>query len=501
MRSALSLACIADDFTGATDLANNLVRAGWRTLQLLGLPADGASFINAAGETLDPSRLFAQADAVVVALKSRTIDPQDAQAMSLQAWHWLQKQGARRCYFKICSTFDSTDRGNIGPVADALLEALQADFAIVCPAFPAGGRTVFRGHLFVGDELLSDSGMKDHPLTPMRESNLVRVLQRQSKHRIGLIDYQTVAQGMDAIQARIDELKAGSFRMAIADATSDEDLHQLGKLVMQQPLVVAGSGMAIGFAAPRAEEHSAEAAFFPSQSGPALILSGSCSLASQAQVKHFIEASRQSGDFCLELAPLALSKDEQAKKNWLHDFATCLEQLFEQGLLKHTRKGIPRAPRLLVYATADADSVKAVQQALGVEAASAWVESLMADLAKQAQRRGVRRFVVAGGETSGAVVQALDVKLLRIGAQIDPGVPWTESLQGFALALKSGNFGRDDFFTKALDLLDEAAAPGLSQSNASDRSPVEQSMAGQDEGLTSTAQALQARRRPWQARN
>ncbi|MEY3476550.1 MAG: hypothetical protein RLY65_950, partial [Pseudomonadota bacterium] len=231
MSASLSLACIADDFTGATDLANNLVRAGWRTLQLLGLPEEGKSFVNAAGEPLDEKQLFAQTDAVVVALKSRTIDPLQAQAMSLQAWQWLQAQGAKRCYFKVCSTFDSTDKGNIGPVADALMDALKADFAIVCPAFPAGGRTVFRGHLFVGDQLLSDSGMKDHPLTPMTDSNLVRVLQRQSKHRIGLIDYQTIAQGPKAIAQRIEQLKADGVRMAIADATSDQDLHVLGKLV------------------------------------------------------------------------------------------------------------------------------------------------------------------------------------------------------------------------------------------------------------------------------
>jgi uncharacterized protein YgbK (DUF1537 family) len=466
MSASLSLACIADDFTGATDLANNLVRAGWRTLQLLGLPEDGKSFVNAAGEPLDEKQLFAQTDAVVVALKSRTIDPLQAQAMSLRAWQWLQAQGAERCYFKVCSTFDSTDKGNIGPVADALMEALKADFAMVCPAFPAGGRTVFRGHLFVGDQLLSDSGMKDHPLTPMTDSNLVRVLQRQSRHRIGLIDYQTIAQGPNAIAERIEQLKAEGVRMAIADATSDQDLHVLGKLVMEQRLVVAGSGMAIGFEAPstmgqspnrvskNGQSPSESVAFLPQQGGPGLILSGSCSLASQAQVKHFVQQSNISNDLCLAIDPLKLAKDEQAKAAWMQDYVACLERLFEQPLKAQAVSAKPRPLRLLVYATAQAESVKQVQDALGIDIASAWVESLMADLAKEAKRFGVKRFVVAGGETSGAVVQALDVKLLKIGAQIDPGVPWTESLQGFALALKSGNFGAEDFFTKALDLLD-----------------------------------------------
>ncbi|MEY3184257.1 MAG: hypothetical protein RLZZ613_945 [Pseudomonadota bacterium] len=471
MSASLSLACIADDFTGATDLANNLVRAGWRTLQLLGLPEEGKSFVNAAGEPLDEKQLFAQTDAVVVALKSRTIDPLQAQAMSLQAWQWLQAQGAKRCYFKVCSTFDSTDKGNIGPVADALMDALKADFAIVCPAFPAGGRTVFRGHLFVGDQLLSDSGMKDHPLTPMTDSNLVRVLQRQSKHRIGLIDYQTIAQGPKAIAQRIEQLKADGVRMAIADATSDQDLHVLGKLVMEQSLVVAGSGIAIGFEAPNAmgqnlsgeipgghnphgQSSDESVAFLPRQTGPGLILSGSCSLASQAQVKHFLQQSKTSNDVSLAIDPLKLARDERAKATWMQDYVACLARLFEQTSKVQAVHAKPRPPRLLVYATAQAESVKQVQDALGIDIASAWIEALMADLAKEAKRFGVRRFVVAGGETSGAVVQALDVKLLKIGAQIDPGVPWTESLQGFALALKSGNFGAEDFFTKALDLLD-----------------------------------------------
>ena len=476
MSASLSLACIADDFTGATDLANNLVRAGWRTLQLLGLPEEGKSFVNAAGEPLDEKQLFAQTDAVVVALKSRTIDPLQAQAMSLRAWQWLQARGAKRCYFKVCSTFDSTDKGNIGPVADALMDALKADFAMVCPAFPAGGRTVFRGHLFVGDQLLSDSGMKDHPLTPMTDSNLVRVLQRQSKHRIGLIDYQTIAQGPKAIAQRIEQLKADGVRMAIADATSDQDLHVLGKLVMEQSLVVAGSGIAIGFEAPgargqnpngqsppveissgqnpRRQNPHESVAFLPRQTGPGLILSGSCSLASQAQVKHFLQQSKTSNDVSLAIDPLKLARDEQAKATWMQDYVACLARLFEQTSKAQAIHAKPRPPRLLVYATAQAESVKQVQDALGIDIASAWIEALMADLAKEAKRFGVRRFVVAGGETSGAVVQALDVKLLKIGAQIDPGVPWTESLQGFALALKSGNFGAEDFFTKALDLLD-----------------------------------------------
>jgi len=274
------LGAIADDFTGATDLANMLVRGGMRTVQLLGVP-DGTA---------------PDADAVVVALKSRTIAPQDAVARSLAALRWLRGAGARQFFFKYCSTFDSTDRGNIGPVAEALMSALDTDFTIACPAFPENGRTLFHGHLFVGDLLLSESGMKDHPLTPMTDANLVRVLQRQTARRVGLVRRDAVAAGPDAIRARFDALRREGAGMAIVDAVSDADLHAIGAACADLPLVTGGSGVAIGLPGNfrdrgllGAPERAAE---LPAVAGSAAVLSGSCSVATNGQVAEWLVSRR-----------------------------------------------------------------------------------------------------------------------------------------------------------------------------------------------------------------
>jgi uncharacterized protein YgbK (DUF1537 family) len=418
------LGCIADDFTGATDLANNLVRAGMRTVQTIGVP-DGS--------------LALDADAVVVALKSRTIEPADAVAQSLAALAWLREAGCRQFYFKYCSTFDSTDRGNIGPVADALMDALGTDFTIACPAFPAAGRTIFRGHLFVGDQLLSDSGMRDHPLTPMTDANLVRVLQRQSRNKVGLLRYDTLAAGAAATRAAIDALRAEGVGIAIVDATHDTDLMTMGEAFAALPLVTAGSGVAIGLPQNfrRAGLLPAEpvAPVLPSIAGPAVVLSGSCSQATLAQVAAW-RASRPA----FQIDPLRVARGDAVAAE-ATAFA-CEAQT--------------RGETALVYASASPDAVRAVQQQLGRDEAGAMIERTLAEVARAMRAAGTRRFVVAGGETSGAVVQALDVKALRIGPQIDPGVPWTETVEAepVALTLKSGNFGATDFFAKSLALLD-----------------------------------------------
>jgi uncharacterized protein YgbK (DUF1537 family) len=413
----LLLGCIADDFTGATDLANNLVRAGMRVVQTIGVPA----------EPLD-----AEVDAVVVALKSRTIAPQDAIAQSLDALHWLQAQGAQQIYFKYCSTFDSTPQGNIGPVTEALMDALGCDFTIATPAFPDNGRTVFKGHLFVGDVLLSDSGMRDHPLTPMRDANLVRVLQAQCRRRVGLIDHRAVSAGADAVRARIAALRAQGIGIAVVDAVDNADLLRLAPALADLPLVTAGSGVAIGLPGNFGLQPSAQASALPPASGLRAIVSGSCSQATQRQVAHFRAAGRPA----LVLDPLRLARERAAA------VAEVLAQA--QALL-------PAGP-VLVYSTAEPDAVAAVQSTLGVQAAGALVEQALAEVALGLVRLGVRQLVVAGGETSGAVVQALGVRQLRIGAQIDPGVPWCHAVGGAVplhLALKSGNFGGDDFFSLA----------------------------------------------------
>ena len=423
------LGCIADDFTGATDLANMLVKSGMRTVQTIGVPADGAA--------LDT---MVDADAIVVALKSRTIPAADAVAQSLAAYAWLRAQGCRQFFFKYCSTFDSTDAGNIGPVADALLDAAGGDFAIACPAFPENGRTIFRGHLFVGDVPLNESGMEHHPLTPMKDANLVRVLQRQTTSKVGLIRYDTIAQGAAAARARIDALRADGMRFAIADALSDHDLHVLGEACANLPLVTGGSGVALGlpenFRRAGLLPERDNAASLPRIDGLSAVLAGSASKATNAQVAAWRE-SRPS----FRIDPLAASRGEPVVDD----------------ALAFARSHLPQP--VLIYATTSPDEVKAVQQALGVEAAGHLVESTLAAIAHGLRELGVRKFVVAGGETSGAVVQALDVKSLQIGAQIDPGVPATATIdtQPLGLALKSGNFGTVDFFDKALRALDGAA--------------------------------------------
>ncbi|WP_175710144.1 3-oxo-tetronate kinase [Burkholderia ambifaria] len=423
------LGCIADDFTGATDLANMLVKSGMRTVQTIGVPADGAA--------LDT---MIDADAIVVALKSRTIAATDAVAQSLAAYEWLRAQGCRQFFFKYCSTFDSTDAGNIGPVADALLDAAGGDFAIACPAFPENGRTIFRGHLFVGDVPLNESGMEHHPLTPMKDANLVRVLQRQTTAKVGLIRYDTIAQGAAAVRARVDALRADGTRFAIADALSDHDLHVLGEACANLPLVTGGSGVALGlpenFRRAGLLPERDNAASLPRIDGLSAVLAGSASKATNAQVAAWRE-SRPS----FRIDPLAASRGEPVVDD----------------ALAFARSHLPQP--VLIYATTSPDEVKAVQQALGVEAAGHLVESTLAAIARGLRELGVRKFVVAGGETSGAVVQALDVKSLQIGAQIDPGVPATATIdvQPLGLALKSGNFGTVDFFDKALRALDGAA--------------------------------------------
>ncbi len=415
------LGAIADDFTGATDLANMLVRGGMRTVQLLGVP-----------EGSPPD-----ADAVVVALKSRTIAPQDAVAQSLAALAWLRRAGAQQIFFKYCSTFDSTDRGNIGPVADALLSALGTDFTIACPAFPENARTIFRGYLFVGDVLLSESGMKDHPLTPMTDANLVRVLQRQTARKIGLVRHDTVAAGPEAIRGRFAALRRDGAGMAIVDAVSDADLHSIGAACADLALVTGGSGVAIGLPdnfRKRGRLGAPErAADLPAVAGRAAVISGSCSVATNGQVAEWLK-SRPG----FQIDPLRLAEGRPV--------AAQAREWAEKRLA-----GEP----VLVYATENPENVKAAQAKLGVERAGHLVETCMAEVARDLVALGVRRLVVAGGETSGAVVQALGVSGLRIGPQIDPGVPWTMSLgePNILLALKSGNFGTPDFFAKALEMV------------------------------------------------
>ena len=423
MSKPLLLGCIADDFTGATDLANNLVRAGMRVVQTIGVPN---------------APLSAEVDAVVVALKSRTISPQDAIDQSLQALQWLQGQGAQQIYFKYCSTFDSTAQGNIGPVTEALMHALQTDFTIATPAFPDNGRTVFKGYLFVGDVLLNESGMQHHPLTPMVDANLVRVMQAQCKSKVGLLSHKTIAQGTASIGQEITNLKQQGVRIAIVDAVSNDDLMRLGPALKGMPLVTAGSGVAIGLPQNFGLSPTPQASVLPKASGLQAVVSGSCSQATNRQVAHFIASGR----------PAFLIDPLHLKGSW--------EDLVQEALA--WAQGHLATGPVLVYSTATPESVQAVQSELGVEAAGHQVEQALAAIARGLLQQGVHQLVLAGGETSGACVQALSIEQLQIGPQIDPGVPWCHAhtpMGGVHITLKSGNFGTDDFFTKAFNFLSQ----------------------------------------------
>ncbi len=419
------LGCIADDFTGATDLANNLVRAGMRVLQTVGVPT---------------APLSTEVDAVVVSLKSRTIAPQEAVAQSLRALQWLQAQGARQIYFKYCSTFDSTAQGNIGPVIDALMSALNTDFTIATPAFPDVGRTVFKGYLFVGDVLLHESGMQDHPLTPMQDPNLVRVLAPQTKRSVGLIDYAVIAQGKDAIQKRIAALKEQGVGVAIVDALSNADLHRLAPALADMPLITAGSGVAIGLPANFGIAPNERAATLPPAQGLQAVIAGSCSRATNAQVAAFVASGRPA----YAVDPLRM------------DGPDAREMLVREVLAWATPRLIDGP--VLIYSTAQPDALKAIQAKLGIAEVGEWVEQTLALIAHGLVQAGVGQLVVAGGETSGAVVQALGMQQLQIGAQIDPGVPWCAGKtnvdeQILHITLKSGNFGTEDFLLKAFGKL------------------------------------------------
>ncbi len=417
-RNHIQLGCIADDFTGATDLANNLVRAGMRVLQTIGVPT---------------APLAADVDAVVVALKSRTVAPAEAVSQSLAALAWLQAQGAQQIYFKYCSTFDSTAQGNIGPVTEALMDALGVDFTIATPAFPDNQRTVFKGYLFVGDVLLNESGMQNHPLTPMTDPNLVRVMQSQTRRKVGLIDHRLVAQGEAAIRERMQQLRTEGVGVAMVDAVCNNDLQRMGPALKDMRLITAGSGVAIGLPANFGLQPSNQAGQLPPASGWQAVLSGSCSLATQRQVAHF----RSTGQPAFAVDALRLAAGEDVVSEALAWAAPLLS-----------------SGPVLVYSTAETQAIKSVQERLGAEDAGLLVEQCMASMARGLVQLGVRQWVVAGGETSGACVQALSITQMQIGPQIDPGVPWCHALSALApdglhLTLKSGNFGSDDFFSKA----------------------------------------------------
>ena len=415
----LLLGCIADDFTGATDLANTLVKGGMTAVQVIGVPTGP----------------LPEADAIIIALKSRTAPVGEAVAQSLAACEALLAAGAKQIFWKYCSTFDSTDQGNIGPVADALLKRLGSGFALACPAFPTNGRTIYLGHLFVGNALLNESGMENHPLTPMTDANLVRVLGRQTDGAVGLVPFNTVEQGATATRQAMMRLAEQGRRYAIVDAVTDQHLFAIGEAAAQHALITGGSGVAMGlpenFRRAGLLPARGNAASLPPMQGMAAVVAGSCSRATLGQI-----GLARDHVPVLELDALATP-----------DAAALTAQALEwvAGKLATDRP-------VVIAASAPPENVAALQAKLGRDAAGALIETAMAAIAEGVVAQGVGRLVVAGGETSGAVVQRLGVTALRIGPEIDPGVPWTfAEPRGLHLALKSGNFGARDFFLKAFD--------------------------------------------------
>lgn len=422
---SIVLGCIADDLTGATDLAMILVREGMKTVQVVGVP--------------EPGSPLPDADAVVIALKSRTIPADEAIEMSLAACDWLQAAGAQQIFFKYCSTFDSTKDGNIGPVTDALMEKLDCPQTIACPSFPENGRSVYKGHLFVNDVLLSESSLRNHPLTPMHDSNLNRVLSEQSKSTIRNIYYDEIDQGSQTILTSFQRQMENSPTIFIMDAINDEHLLFIGSACHGMKLVTGGSAIAQGlpdnFRFDGLLPKKSPIQDFSAPSGSSVILSGSCSETTLAQLDH---AKSHVPHFRINATEILQNKPV------LENALTWAEDVLQSG-----------GP-ILFYSSDTPDAISKIQHGEKPVELGSKIETVMGDIASHLKDMGVRRFVVAGGETSGAVISALNVKTMEIGPAIDPGVPWTKSLEGdtLALALKSGNFGSNDFFTKALNQLD-----------------------------------------------
>ena len=417
------LGCIADDFTGATDLASMLARSGVNVSLRIGVPLS------------TPENT---AEIEVIALKTRSISASKAIEESLSALKWLKEAGAKKYFFKYCSTFDSTAEGNIGPVSEALMNELKVDQTIYCPAFPENGRSIYMGNLFVGQKLLSESSMKDHPLTPMNDSNLMRLLSAQVSGRVGLADRIVVNSGVNSLKEKLISLKENDVPHVIVDAVADTDLDTIASACQDMDFITGGSALAM----PLAEFYKASGKISANDNSfmnkklntGSIILSGSCSEMTIIQVKNFI----QRGAAAFQLDPIDLAENGVKK---------VLDWLSSQDFTKN----------IIIYATSDPDTVKKVQAELGVDMAGKIVEQGLSECAIAARELGVKNFIIAGGETSGAITKALNVRQLDIGIEIAPGVPWTFSGKRnnqIALSLKSGNFGSEEFFTEALSKLE-----------------------------------------------
>jgi uncharacterized protein YgbK (DUF1537 family) len=415
------LGVIADDFTGGTNIAGFLVENGLSVTQVIGVP--------------ESSLIFADPHAAVISLKSRFNPAGEAVHDSLAALEWLKKQGCKQFFFKYCSTFDSTAKGNIGLVTDALLAALGADFTVMAPALPVNGRTVYSGYLFVNGVPLNESGMRNHPLNPMHDANLMRLTEVQSKGRAANVPAMIVDRGVEAIKAAFEDLRAEGVTYAVPDTLKYDHLLSLGNAVAEMPLVTGGSGLGGGIAAYIAEKYdlciaSGVEAGKP-VGGKCIVLSGSASVMTNAQVAAYKGKA--------EFVGLDVRRCMENVEVYAAEVAAKI------GALPQTEY----AP-LWVYATTGPDELKAIQNEFGVERSGRAVEDTFASFAALLKKEGYNHFIVACGETSGAVVKTLGINAFYIGPQIAPGVPWVRATdQPVSLALKSGNFGNEDFFGKA----------------------------------------------------
>lgn len=414
------LGCIGDDFTGSSDLANTLSKQGMRCVQYCGVPkstADGA------------------VEAGVIALKTRSIPVADAVQQSLAALEWLRAQGCVQFFFKYCSTFDSTSDGNIGPVADALAEALDAHQVIVCPAFPGTGRSIYQGHLFVNDRLLNESGMQNHPLTPMTDPDIRRWLAHQTVYPVGHVAAEAVMAGAAAIKTALEAEQDAGNRLIVVDALRDTDLMEIGEAAAGLPLITGGSGVALGLPRNfrRRNQIAAAGLHWRGETGKCVALSGSCSIATRAQVS---QHSKTNPAYEVNAADvIAGALDAVTVTDWIMK-----------------ADGIP-----LVYSSADPAVVKDIQHRFGREKSAAALETFFADIARQLVDAGIGKILTAGGETSGAIVEGLNLTTLEIGPEIDAGVPALRASDRLVIALKSGNFGAPDYFEKAARVLETNA--------------------------------------------
>ena len=412
------LGIIADDFTGATDIAGFLAANGIITVQ-----TNGVSSLN----------LEETVETIVVSLKTRSCPSQDAIEESLRALSWLKEQGCTQFYFKYCSTFDSTAHGNIGPVTDALMKALGCDVTIICPALPVNGRTVYKGYLFVNDTLLNESGMRHHPVTPMHDAKLSRLIETQSTGKAYEIHVESVERGSSHIKSHIDEARSNGYSYVIVDALKQKHLDTIASATKNLVLVTGGSGLAESMAK-SAKKSSLDKERAIAKGKPKLsksiILSGSCSQTTNLQVYAYKEIA-PSISFKID----AFSQDNN---RYVADIAAWVVS----NMSHHY------AP--LVYATKSPEMVEALRVQYPQIDIGKEVEHFFAELSVALYNAGIRNYIIAGGETSGAVAQRLGIEAFLIGPQIDPGVPWVRAVnKDIHLALKSGNFGSVDFFRKA----------------------------------------------------